>query len=68
MMLTNAKRTYMLANFTVEHRAAGWFYWTTYGEKEPKGPYSSESSVCLMVARALKKELVKRDSVHRLSE
>ena len=31
-----------------------------------KGPYSSERSVALMIARELLKEIVKRDSNHRL--
>ena len=45
-MLANAKRVYALANFTVELRQRGWFYWPTYGEKgEAKGPYTSMASV-----------------------
>jgi hypothetical protein len=68
-MLTNAKRTYQLAQFTVELRAKGWFYCESYGDKkEAKGPYSSPTSVALMVARRLAKEIVKRDSVHALPE
>jgi hypothetical protein len=31
-----------------------------------KGPYSTERSVALMIARELLKEIVKRDSNHRL--
>lgn len=68
-MLANIKRVYSLATFTVEHRAAGWFFWPTYGDKaDTKGPYSSESSVTLMIARQLKRELVKREAVHQLPE
>jgi hypothetical protein len=52
-----------LANFTVELRERGWFYWRTYGEKaEAKGPYTSMASVTLMIARELKREITKRDS------
>jgi hypothetical protein len=66
-MLSNAKRTYMLANFTVELRAKGWFFWPTYGDKtEARGPYSSITSVSLMVARQLKREITKRDAVHEM--
>jgi hypothetical protein len=68
-MLSNAKRTYALREWTVEHRPKGWYFWKTYGEKdEVKGPYGSEHSVCLMIARELRKELVKRDAVHKLPE
>jgi hypothetical protein len=57
----------MLANYTVELRAKGWYFWETYGDKgEAKGPYSSITSVTLMVARQLKREIVKRDAVHEL--
>jgi hypothetical protein len=66
-MLANVKRTYQLAQFTVEHRQNGWFYWESYGEKrEAKGPYSSPTSVALMVARQLGREIVRRDNVHEL--
>ena len=33
-MLTNAKRTYALKEFTVELRPEGWHFWRTYGGKE----------------------------------
>jgi hypothetical protein len=56
-----SKHTFALREWTVEHRSAGWFYWRTYGEKVPKGPYTSEFSVCLMIARELRKELLKRN-------
>jgi hypothetical protein len=40
-MLANTKRVYALANFTVELRAKGWYFWRTYGDKtDTKGPYS----------------------------
>jgi hypothetical protein len=55
--------------FTVELRSKGWHYWRTYGDKEDiKGPYSSMSSVTLMIARELKRELSKRDAAHALPE
>ena len=70
-MLSNVKRTYALADYTVEGRADKWFYWKTarYGDKEERrGPYSSIASVTLMVARELKREITKRDAVHQLPE
>jgi hypothetical protein len=66
-MLTNAKRTYALAGFTVERRTKGWHFWRTYGDKgDVKGPYSSTASVSLMIARELKKELTKRDAPYSM--
>jgi hypothetical protein len=68
-MLTNVKRTYALKEYTVEKKAKGWFFRPTYGsDDEWKGPYSSQVSVTLMIARQLKKEIIKRDAVHALSE
>lgn len=60
-MLQNAKRAYALQGWTVEKRAKGWYLFRTYGHSEPKGPYGSPVSVCLMVARELLKELKRRD-------
>jgi hypothetical protein len=62
-MLDNRKRIYALAAYTVERRAKGWYFRETYSDREWRGPYSSEISVCLIVARQLKRELVKRDGL-----
>jgi hypothetical protein len=52
------EKTYALAEYTVEARPKGWFFCRTCGDKSDiKRPYSSPSSVSLMIARALKKEL-----------
>lgn len=70
-MLTNAKRTYALADFTVEGRADKWFFWRTarYGDKEERrGPYSSLASVTLMIARELKRDVLRREARHALPE
>ena len=70
-MLSNAKRTYALADYTVEGRADQWFFWKTarYGDKEERrGPYSSIASVTLMIAREMKREVSKRDAAHQLPE
>jgi hypothetical protein len=70
-MLDNAKRTYALADFTVEGKAGKWYFWKTarYGDKEERrGPYSSIASVTLMIARQLKKDITKRDAAHQLPE
>jgi hypothetical protein len=66
-MLPNGRRVYMLADYTVEHKRDGWYFWRTarFGEKEElRGPYSSISSVTLIIARQLKREIAKRDALH----
>jgi hypothetical protein len=70
-MLENVKRTYALADYTVECKGGKWFFWKTarYGDKEERhGPYSSETSVALMIARQLKREIAKREERHKLPE
>jgi hypothetical protein len=70
-MLNNVKRTYALADFTVEGRGDRWYFWRTarFGDKEERcGPYGSIASVTLMIARQLKREIAKRDESHRLPE
>ena len=66
---TNGRRVYALADYTVERTSKGWFFGRTsrFGDQYTmKGPYSTERSVALMIARELIKEIVKRDSQHRL--
>ena len=70
-MLTNTRRIYALADFTVEKKPKGWFYSRThrFGKAhEPKGPYRSLASVTLMIARELKREITKRDSPYSMEE
>ena len=55
----------MLAEYTVEHKKDSWYFGRSvrYGEKEEmKGPYRSVSSVTLVIARQLKREIAKRDA------
>ena len=66
-MLSNSKRVYVLAEYTVENRSDGWYFGRTsrYGDKEErKGPYGSIASVTLVIARQLKREIARRDAVH----
>jgi hypothetical protein len=68
-MLSNAKRTYTLADYTVVCRPKGWYYARTarFGDKrEMRGPYSSMASVTLMIARELKREITKRDAPYAM--
>ena len=63
----NGRHIYALADYTVERTR--WYYARTsrFGDMNAmKGPYSSERSVALMIARELLKEIVKRNSNHRL--
>ena len=65
----NGRRIYALADYTVERTGKGWYFGRTsrFGDTHAmKGPYSTERSVALMIARELIKEIVKRDSQHRL--
>ena len=65
----NERRIYALADYTVEHTGKGWYFGRTsrFGDAHAKkGPYSTERSVALMIARELIKEILKRDSQHRL--
>jgi hypothetical protein len=59
----NRRRVYALAGFSVQYRVSGWFFKRTDYDDEWRGPFSSEISVCLMLARALCKELKKRDGL-----
>lgn len=66
-MLPNGKRVYKLAEYTVECKKDGWYFGRSarYGDKEDmKGPYASVSSVTLVIARELKREVMKRDAPH----
>jgi len=66
-MLPNGRRVYMLAEYTVEHRRDGWYFGRSarWGDKEEmKGPYGSVSSVTLVIARQLKREIIRRDAPH----
>jgi hypothetical protein len=68
-MLQNIKRRYLLGVYTVERTAKGWQFCRSGHEKE-KGawsrPYSSITSVTLMVARQLRKEVERRDAPYNI--
>ena len=51
---------YALASWTVEKRARGWYYTRTanrHSKDEWRGPYCSEVSVVMMIARELRREI-----------
>ena len=65
----NGRRIFVLADYTVERTKRGWYFGRTsrFGDVNAmKGPYSSERSVALMIARELLNEIVKRDAQTRL--
>jgi hypothetical protein len=65
----NGRRIYALAEYTVECTSRGWYFGRTsrFGDAHAmKGPYSSERSVALMIARELAREIAKRDVYHKL--
>ena len=61
-MRSNGKRIYALDSWTIEKKARGWFISRTYSPATRLGPYRSEESACLMIARQLRKELARRDN------
>jgi hypothetical protein len=62
-MQPEARRRYLLADYTVEYRRKGWYFGRPYSPpKTYSGPYASLSSVTLMIARQWKKELERRDA------
>ena len=63
-MSANGKRVYALDSWTVERKARGWFIRRTYSPAHRFGPYKTETSACLMIARQLRKELARRDGVN----
>ena len=63
-MLDNRNRVYALASWTVKSSGRGWFVRKTDSADEWRGPYRTETSACLIIARHLKKELVKRNGFH----
>jgi hypothetical protein len=60
-MLDNRRRIYALDSWTVEKKRRGWFIKPTYSSDEWRGPYRTEISACLMIARHMCGEIIRRD-------
>ena len=64
MMLDKARsNSIMLSTYNIEKRKDGWYFWKVpffTAEANPKGPYSSIISVCMMIARELAREAAQR--------
>jgi hypothetical protein len=56
------KSTWALGHWTAEQRGNYWYYGDTYRDRPDqfRGPYSSLTSVTLMVAREMTKEIARR--------
>jgi hypothetical protein len=56
------KSTFALGYWSVEQRGAYWYYGATYRDRpdQYRGPYPSLTSVTLMVAREMTREVVRR--------
>jgi Ribonuclease G/E len=61
------RERYALTDWMVEKREGGW-YFSRYRDRRDKagwrGPYRSEASVAMMIARQLRREITQR---HRLN-
>jgi hypothetical protein len=58
-------RRFVLADYTVERRPRGWYFGRPYAPpRSYLGPYASVASVTLMIARQLKKEVERRDTLY----
>jgi hypothetical protein len=54
---------YALSDWTVEKRAGGWYFARSamrHNNGGWRGPYCSEASVAMMIARQLRREIVER--------
>jgi len=61
--MSHDRRIYALADWSVEKRASGWFFARSrnrHSRTDWKGPYRSEFSVTLMIARQLRREILER--------
>ena len=62
-MLDKTRNVIALPTYNIEKKGKFWFYWKTpffTFEEEHKGPYSSLPSVCLIIARELLNEALRR--------
>jgi hypothetical protein len=58
-MPSKSKQAVQLSTYNIEKKGHDFYYWRTPFfclEAEHKGPYSSLSSVCLMIAREMLQE------------
>ena len=66
-MLQNFRRRYLLGAYVVERTPKGWVYCLSGRDKDKSAwsrPYSSITSVTLVIARQLRREVERRDAPH----
>ena len=54
---------YALSDWTVEKRASGWYFAQSamrHNKSNWRGPYRSEASVAMIIARQLRREITER--------
>lgn len=61
-MPNDRSRIYALESWTVRKLRRGWFIKRTHTADKWRGPYRTETSACLTIARHLLRELVRRDA------
>jgi hypothetical protein len=64
--MSGERYIYALSGWTVEKRARGWYFapWSNrHNNGDWRGPYRSEASVAMMIARQLRREII--DRYHR---
>lgn len=68
-MLSNVRRKFALADYSVEYRAGkGWYFGRqTDSANLYRGPYSSLASVTLMIARKLRREVERREKQYDMA-
>lgn len=67
-MRRNHAPTYLLQDWRVQRRDDGWYVArpsSRFDDQRPiwRGPYSSATSASLIIARELKKEILRRDQI-----
>jgi hypothetical protein len=61
--MSRERYVYALSDWMVEKRERDWYYARSanrHGSTDWRGPYCSEASVAMMIARQLRREIVER--------
>ena len=61
--MSRERYVYALSDWTVEKRGQGWYYARSanrHSSNDWRGPYHSEASVAMMIARQLRREIAER--------
>jgi hypothetical protein len=61
--MSGERYIYALTGFTVEKRLKGWYFAKSANRHDGadwRGPYRSEASVAMMIARQLRREILER--------